>query len=128
MVPPQVLAVHFHGINLDRGFMLSEKPITGRASYRIKAKNMAILCTRFLDRAIVTKIENFKSSSLTIICVLNYCKCLSLHRGKASSTKETEPFKQFKASYGKPSYGCRLRYLFCFSPQSLFSCFRDICW
>ena len=39
MVPPQVLAVHFHGINLDRGFMLSEKPITGRASYCIKAKN-----------------------------------------------------------------------------------------
>ena len=27
MVPPQVLAVHFHGFNLDRGFMLSEKHI-----------------------------------------------------------------------------------------------------
>ena len=38
-VPPQALAVHFHGFNPDRGFMLSEKHITGRASYRIKSKN-----------------------------------------------------------------------------------------
>ena len=38
-VPSQVLAVHFHGFNPDRSFMLSEKRITGRASYRIKAKN-----------------------------------------------------------------------------------------
>ena len=38
-VPPQVLAVHFHGFNPDRGFMFSEKRITGRASYRITAKN-----------------------------------------------------------------------------------------
>ena len=28
-VPPQVLAVHFHGFNPDRGFMFSEKRITG---------------------------------------------------------------------------------------------------
>ena len=39
MVPPQALAVHFHGFNPDRGFMLSEKHIASRASYRIKAKN-----------------------------------------------------------------------------------------
>ena len=40
MVPPQVVAIHFHGINPDRGLMLSEKPITNSASYCIKVKNM----------------------------------------------------------------------------------------
>ena len=89
---------------------------------------MKILCARLLDRTIVTKIENLKSSSLTIIFVLHYCKCLSLCRGKAYSNEEIEPFKQFKASYGKPSYGYRPQYLFCFNPQSHFSSFRDICW
>lgn len=87
-----------------------------------------ILCTRLLDLTIVTKIENLKISSLTVICVLHYCKCLGLCRGKTTSNEETEPFKQFKAGYKKPSCGCRPRYLFYFSPQSLVFCFIDICW